>query len=181
LSGEVAITSDLAQNLRVATDWGLEVSLLSEVFRNASGKRISQVDLGVYSHKHQPVGAGREEGLQRMVSDVATTILRGLVETEGAEISEATIHAVTVVYTRLAQDSVRKYFVDSRANGLDYDRHAEELLVEKFSKIIGGAGERYLRDPYREQLPDFLRVYSAVPDFSERMSALAKPASGAAR
>jgi glucosyl-3-phosphoglycerate synthase len=35
LAGEFAITSDLAENIRIPADWGFEIGLLAEVYRNA--------------------------------------------------------------------------------------------------------------------------------------------------
>lgn len=174
LSGEFAITSDLALNVRVPTDWGLEVGLLGEVFRNASLKRIVQVDLGAYSHKHQPLGSSGSEGLLKMASDITTTILRTLTENEGVAFGDSDLLALRVLYRRLAQDSVRKYYVDATANGLAYDRHAEEMAIEGFARVIEEAGRGYLANPGREQLPDWLRVLSADGSVRERLAACAK-------
>ena len=55
LSGEIAIYSDLAMRLRIPCDWGFEVGLLAELYRNASNERICEVDLGFYDHKHKEV------------------------------------------------------------------------------------------------------------------------------
>jgi glucosyl-3-phosphoglycerate synthase len=161
LSGEFAMTTDLALNIRIPTDWGLEMGLLAEVYRNASPKRIAQVDLGLYSHKHKSVGAKPSEGLLRMTGDICTTVLRTLTEHEATEVSEATLLALRVMYTRIAQDYVRRYFVDAKMNGLTYDRHEEEAMIEAFAAIIESAGVRYLREPGKEQVPDWLRVRSA--------------------
>src|SRR3972149_1505418 len=54
LSGEFSMITDLARINRIPWDWGLEVGVLSEVFRNCSLRRICQVDLtDNYEHKHQ--------------------------------------------------------------------------------------------------------------------------------
>ena len=42
LAGEFAFTTDLAMNLRIPSDWGLEVGLLSEVYRQVAISRIAQ-------------------------------------------------------------------------------------------------------------------------------------------
>ena len=142
LSGEFALTTDLAMNIRIPTDWGLEMGLLAEVYRNTSLKRIAQVDLGVYSHKHQAVGGKPSEGLQRMAGDIASSVLRTLTENEAVEVSGATLLTLRVLYTRNAQDYIRRYFVDARMNGLGYDRHQEEAMIEVFARIIVDAGPR---------------------------------------
>ena len=41
----------LAMNLRIPCDWGLEIGLLSEVYRNVRTSKIAQVDLGLFSHE----------------------------------------------------------------------------------------------------------------------------------
>lgn len=174
LSGEFAITSDLALNVRVPTDWGLEVGLLAEVYRNASLKRVCQVDLGAYSHKHQPLGASSAEGLLKMATDVTMTILRTITENEGSALRESELLALRVLYRRIAQDSVRKYYVDATANGLAYDRHGEEMAIDAFSRTIEDAGRAYSSSPGREQLPDWLRVISADASVRERLAACAK-------
>ncbi len=169
LSGEMAMTSDLAETIRVPTDWGLEIGILSEVYRNASLKRIAQTDLGVYSHKHKPVGGKSNEGLLRMVSDITTTIYRSATETEGTVFAEAHFTALRVLYRRLAQDSVRKYHMDCLMNGLRYDRHKEEGTIDQFSAIIEKAGATYIGSPGKEQIPDWLRVNHADPGLRARI------------
>lgn len=82
LSGEFALTSDLALNTRIPADWGLEVGLLAEVYRNVARKRIAQVDLGIFEHKHQALGSSTEQGLQKMCRDIFKSVLRTLTETE---------------------------------------------------------------------------------------------------
>jgi glucosyl-3-phosphoglycerate synthase len=54
LSGEFALISPLARSIRISPTWGLEVSLLSEVYQRASTNRICQVEITEsYEHKHQ--------------------------------------------------------------------------------------------------------------------------------
>jgi len=173
LSGEFALTSDLARNLRVPTDWGLELGVLAEVYRNTAQKRICQVDLGVYSHKHKDVGRNADEGLQRMVRDLAVTVLRSLTENEATTLSEASLLALRVVYRRTAQDYVRRYFVDAEYNGLAYDRHDEESTIEAFVHALERAEADYLQAPSAALIPDWLRILSA----EERLPATLKEAS----
>lgn len=64
LSGEIAVTAALARRLRVAPDWGLEVSTLHEVWQQVPVTRICQVDLtDCYDHKHQVLSAGTARGV----------------------------------------------------------------------------------------------------------------------
>ena len=46
--------ADLARVNHIPSDWGLEVGVLDEVFRNCARSRICQVDIADnYDHKHQ--------------------------------------------------------------------------------------------------------------------------------
>jgi glucosyl-3-phosphoglycerate synthase len=164
LSGEMAMTSDLARNLRMPTDWGLELGLLGEVYRNTSYKRICQVDLGLYSHKHKSVGGSPGEGLQRMVTEVATTILRLLAFNEGVTLPADTLTTLRACYRREAQDAIRRYHADSLVNTLRYERHEEEMVAERFENLIGEAGRVFAESPLREQISEWLRTMSAWHD-----------------
>ncbi len=54
LSGEFAFIRTLARGIRISPTWGLEVSMLSEVYQNTSFNRICQVEvMDTYEHKHQ--------------------------------------------------------------------------------------------------------------------------------
>ena len=80
LAGEFAVTSRLARSNRIPSDWGLEVGTLAEVYRNASQKRVCQVDLGrLYEHKHQPLSLeDPKRGLMKMVGDILASVVRTL-------------------------------------------------------------------------------------------------------
>lgn len=167
LSGEFGITADLALNIRIPGDWGLEIGLLSEVYKNAALKRISQIDLGFYEHKHRSISD--EDGILKMVRDITITILRNLVEVEGNEINEAFLQSLRVIYTRTAQDRIRQYHADALCNSLNYSRHSEECMVEQFSNIVYASGIEYINNPTSLLLPDWKRAISAMPDIRERL------------
>ena len=169
LSGEMAITSDLARNIRIPTDWGLEVGILGEVYRSTASKRVCQVDLGRYSHKHSPIGANRTEGLQRMAFDIATSVYRLLAASEGQHITADLLPTLQVAYRREAQDAIRKYAADALANGLTYDRHNEEVFVERLDPIIREAGDQFRAEPSKDLIGEWLRAISADPDAPERL------------
>jgi glucosyl-3-phosphoglycerate synthase len=163
LSGEMALTSDLASNLRVPTDWGLELGVLGEVYRNASPKRVCQVDLGLYSHKHKEVGGDPTEGLQRMVMDLGTTVYRLLAASEGVHVTPEMLTALRVTYRREAQDAIRKYHADALVNALGYDRHEEEVVVERFEHLVAASGHQFLQTPFSDQISEWVRAISADP------------------
>lgn len=169
LSGEFALTSDLALNTRIPADWGLEVGLLAEVYRNVARKRIAQVDLGIFEHKHQAIGTSSDRGLQKMCRDILKSVLRTLTETEQVAVSRDHIRALGVKFRREAQNLTRQYFVDARFNGIEYDRHKEEVTLEQFEKLILQAGEDYLNDAAGTQIPDWTRALAVMPDLREQL------------
>ncbi len=169
LSGEFALTNDLALNTRIPGNWGLEIGLLGEVYRNVAEKRIAQVDLGVFDHKHQPIGQSSNEGLRKMCRDIFRSILRTLTETERVIISMEHIHALRIKFRREAQDFSRQYFVDARFNNLNYDRHQEEVIVEVFEQVIAETGELFFENPAGAQIPDWTRALAAMPALREQL------------
>jgi glucosyl-3-phosphoglycerate synthase len=166
LSGEIAIFSDLALNLRIPSDWGFEIGTLAELFRNASYKRICEVDLGFYDHKHKEM---TKEALLKTAEDSLITLLRTLTETDGIDVSEPFLLSLQVMYKRMAQDRIRQYHADAACNDLDFNRNEEEANVDLLSKVIISAGNRYLSNPSKTQLPDWLRIISAMPNIRERL------------
>ncbi|MEB3290818.1 MAG: glucosyl-3-phosphoglycerate synthase [Leptolyngbya sp.] len=169
LSGEFALTSDLALNTRIPGNWGLEVGLLAEVYRNVALKRVAQVDLGIFEHKHQALGPSTDSGLQKMCRDILQSILRTLTETEQVVIGPDHIRSLRIKFRCEAQNLARQYFVDARFNHLDYDRHQEEVIVETFEQVIVSAGQQYLHDPTGTQIPDWTRALAVIPDLREQL------------
>ena len=51
-------------------------------------------------------------------------------------------------------------------NGLHFDQHYEELMVETFTTGLRAAGLAFVRDPMRRPLiPNWHRVIAAFPEF----------------
>jgi glucosyl-3-phosphoglycerate synthase len=90
LAGEFAMVRDLAWINRIPGDWGLEVGVLAEVYRNCALRRICQADIAdTYDHKHQVLSADDETaGLLKMCVDIAKSLFRNLAS-EGVVLSEA--------------------------------------------------------------------------------------------
>jgi glucosyl-3-phosphoglycerate synthase len=171
LAGECAMTTDIARSTRIPADWGLEVGMLAEVYRNCSLKRICQVELVEnYEHKHRDLSVDDpNQGLHKMVVDIASSLIRNLASF-GVEFDAGFLNTLTVAYVRLAQDAVARYSDDAALNGLDFDRHAEELAVETFSRALRAAGLSFVRDPLgAPQIPNWNRVTSALPDFLQAL------------
>jgi glucosyl-3-phosphoglycerate synthase len=174
LAGEMAMDLDVARHIRVPSDWGLEVGLLAEVYRNLSLKQICQVDVaGRYDHKHQALSADDPEaGLMRMVRDITSTILRTLAS-QGTEVSRGVLQSLESAYVRLAQDYVERYAFDAAINGFPYDRHQEERAVEAFAGALVSAGEHYLDNRlYSPLLPNWNRMVAALPEVIDWLEVL---------
>jgi glucosyl-3-phosphoglycerate synthase len=166
LAGELAVYSDLATHLRVPNDWGLELGLLAELYRNSAYRRICEVDLGIYDHRHKQVSA---DALLKTAEDGFVTLLRTLTEMENIEVSEPFLVSLQVAYRRLAQDKIRQYHADAICNNLDFNRHEEEVHVDLLCNVILSAGRKYLENPLKAQLPDWLRAVAAIPNIRERL------------
>ncbi len=172
LAGEFAITPALARQVRIPNDWGLEIGLLAEVFRNAAIHRVCQVELcDNYDHKHQELSAGDpRRGLHRMVIDIATSLFRNLASV-GVQFDSGFLNTLGAAYLRQAQDTVGKYANEARINGLRFDQHDEEAMVETFATGLRAAGLSFVRDPMRAPLiPNWHRVSAALPDFLSDLS-----------
>jgi len=170
LAGEFAFTRDLGMNLRIPCDWGLEIGLLSEVYRNVRLSRIAQVDLGIFDHKHKDVGTNPQEGLQRMCKEILSSVLRGLMEHQAETLTNSQISTLEVLYKRVGQDRVKQYGLDSFVNGIPYDRHEEELSVQKFSKILKPSTASFLDNPVTQQLPSWSRVLSCESNLQDDLA-----------
>jgi glucosyl-3-phosphoglycerate synthase len=171
LAGEFSMITDLARINRIPWDWGLEVGVLSEVFRNCSLRRICQVDLADnYEHKHQELSSDDpNKGLLRMSADIAKNLFRNLAS-EGIDLSESLLKTLKATYLRTAQETITKYHDDAAVNGLDFDRHEEGVAVDTFSKGIELASKAFVEDSLSTPLiPNWSRVTSAIPDFLERL------------
>ena len=167
LAGEFAFTKDLAMNLRIPCDWGLEIGLLTEVYRNVRTSKIAQVDLGLFDHKHKSIGSSSKEGLQRMCTEILSSVLRGLMEHQAQTLTNTQLSTLEVLYKRVGEDRVKQFGLDSAVNQIPYDRHEEELSVQKFAKLLRPATENFLKSPATQQLPSWSRVLSCEERLQE--------------
>ncbi|OHV09743.1 glycosyl transferase [Kushneria phosphatilytica] len=171
LSGEFAMRTDVLGGIRIPSDWGLEIGVLSEVYRNHSFKQLCQVDIADhYDHKHQPLSPDdATNGLYRMSLDIAKALYRKLA-TLGVTLSEESFRTLKATYYRTALDMIENYYHDAMMNGLVVDRHSEEQAVELFAQTIMEAGTTFLESPRDKPfIPSWGRVQSAFPDMLERM------------
>jgi glucosyl-3-phosphoglycerate synthase len=173
LSGEFAMIASLAMGIRISPTWGLEVSLLSEIYQRASVNRICQVEItDYYEHKHQVLRKKKPgKGLIRMACDIAKTLFRVLSQ-DGVVLSDAFFRTLLTAYIQEARIAIEKYHALSLINGLIYDRHTEIEAVEAFVDSLRCAVSEFVEDPVGvPMLPAWARVSAAIPDFQDRLSA----------
>ena len=156
----------MLSDIRIPSDWGLEIGVLSEVYRNYNNNKLCQVDIAQhYDHKHQDLSADNPDaGLSKMSIDIAKAIFRKLA-TQGVVFSSGTFRTLKATYFRRALDFVETYKNDAIINGLELDIHKEEKTVELFAGNIMSAGEIFLERPMDTPfIPSWSRVQSAIPD-----------------
>jgi glucosyl-3-phosphoglycerate synthase len=169
LAGEFAMDINLARVNRIPADWGLEVGVLAEVFRNCAVSRTCQVDLADnYEHKHQALSSDdSSKGLTGMAVDIAKSLFRTLAA-EGLPFTADHFRSLEVRYVRTAEDTIARYYADAMLNGLKFDRHAEEMAVAAFAKALRKAAAEFIEDPTGLPLiPNWNRVLAAIPEFFE--------------
>ena len=172
LAGEFSFRKDVLSDIRIPSDWGLEIGVLSEVYRNYSTNRLCQVDIAdMYDHKHQDLSPGDDSaGLSKMSIDIAKALFRKLA-TQGKTFNTETFRSIKASYFRIALDLIETYHNDAVMNGLSLDIHGEEKAVEMFARNIMKAGETFLEHPMETPfIPSWNRVISAMPDVLERLA-----------
>ena len=165
LAGEFSFRKDVLKDIRIPSDWGLEIGVLSEMYRNYSSNHICQVDIAsTYDHKHQDLSLENSEaGLSKMSIDISKAFIRKLA-TQGETFSPEKIRTLKATYYRIALDYVETYRNDAIMNGLTLDLHTEEKAVEMFAQNILTAGNDFLEQPMDTPfMPSWDRVISAVP------------------
>ena len=171
LAGEFSFRRNILPELRISSDWGIEIAILSEMQRNYSSNNICQVELADnYDHKHQILSIkDSSKGLSKMSIDIIKTLVRKLA-TQGYSFSKETFRSIKATYYRSALDLIDIYRSDAQMNGLKFDSHNEEKTVELFALNIMKAGESFFENPMDTPfIPTWSRVKSAIPDFLERL------------
>ena len=171
LAGEFSFRRNLMADMRIPCDWGIEIGILSEMYRNQASNRICQVDLAdTYDHKHQDLSIDDQtKGLSKMSIDIIKTLIKKLA-TQGNSFSLETFRSIKATYYRTALDLIDIYRRDALMNGLKYDSHMEEKAVELFALNIMKAGESFFENPMDTPfIPTWSRVNSAIPNFMNRL------------
>jgi len=173
LSGEFTVKRDLAEQMRLPCDWGLEIVTLFEALRHRAPGRLCQVEIAErYDHKHQEISAeDPSQGLNRMARDVIKHLLRTLAAA-GVNLSPGLLMSLLAAYQRQAEDAVSDSYAVAVVNHLKYDRHGEEQSVHVFTEALRAAIDEFLADPLGPPLvPNWSRVWAGVPDASARLLA----------
>lgn len=169
LAGEMAFKTDVVFDLKIPSNWGLELGVLSEIHRNHATNRICQIDIADnYDHKHQTISFDdHSAGLSKMSLDISKAFFRKLAA-NGEVFTPEKIRTIKASYYRIALDLIQMYADDATMNGLTLDRHTEELSIELFAKNIMLAGDEFFEKPMETPfMPSWNRVVSAIPDIFE--------------
>ncbi|MEO1321374.1 MAG: glycosyl transferase [Pseudomonadota bacterium] len=172
LSGEFAMQTSLLKDIRVPSDWGLEIGVLSEAYRNLNSRKICQVELADnYDHKHQPLSeSDANAGLSRMSRDISKALFRKLA-IRGIVFHKTTFRTLKATYYRTALDLIDAYDAVATMNGLVLDRHKEERAVELFASNIVEAGTQFLETPMETPLiPNWTRIEAADSEIIQEIS-----------
>jgi glucosyl-3-phosphoglycerate synthase len=175
LSGEFAMRTNILPDLRIPSDWGLEIGVLSEAWRNLAPKAVCQVEIAdTYDHKHQALSPeDAATGLNRMSTDICKAIFRKLAA-DGTIFTTNVFRTLKATYYRSALDLLDAYYSDAQMNGLSVDRHSEEASIELFAENIMRAGQTFLDNPHETPfIATWNRVHAADPEFLRDMQAAA--------
>lgn len=171
LAGEFSMHVDVLKTIRIPSDWGIEVGILSEVLRTNAICQICQVDIADrYDHKHQQLSREQPaKGLSKMSIEITKAIFVKLAS-YGIKFSKGLFRSIKATYFRTALEQVEQYYADAVINGLIVDRHLEEATVDLFSRNIYEAGLEFLANPMQTpSVPSWNRVMSAFPDVQEQI------------
>ena len=172
LAGEFSFRRDVLNDIRIPSDWGLEIGVLSEMYRNYATNRLCQVDIAEnYDHKHQQLSLDDDNGgLSKMSIDIVKAIFRKLA-TQGVTFSHEAFRSIKATYYRMALDVIENCHNDAIMNGLTLDIHEEEKAVEMFAQNIIKAGDVFFNKPLeRPFIPSWNRVVSALPDIFDQLT-----------
>lgn len=171
LAGEFSFRRSVIPDIRMPSDWGLEMGTLSEMYRNYSPNKLCQVDIAeIYDHKHQDISLTHQDrGLSKMSIDICKLVFRKM-SVMGTVFNKEVFRSVKAAYFRNALDYIERYKNDAIINGLNLDVHTEEKAVELFAENIIEAGQKFLDAPMEKPfIPSWSRIRSAIPDVFERL------------
>jgi len=170
LAGEFSFTEQLAREINIAYDWGLEVATLSEVYNRVIPRKIAQIDLVPnYEHKHQDISTeDASKGLHRMVVDIAKFYFTYM-RSHGVAMDDAFVDMMLHTYYDNALKFIKAYSDDADVNDLIYDRYQEELTVRHFRAFLWTAWEQSKGPHEAKLLPSWNRVNYSLPEISDQL------------
>jgi glucosyl-3-phosphoglycerate synthase len=172
LAGEFAMFTSLAREMQFPSDWGIEVGILSEVYRLVRVPRICQVELtGRYDHKHQQLGTENQPGLQKMVADIARTFF-AQISAQGTVLSYEFFRALKLTYITHARNAVVVYEALAEMHDLTaYDLHRELTTVETFAHALDQAFDDFHQYLFGSPLiPEWRRIEVALDGIMEELT-----------
>ena len=172
LAGEFAMFTSLAREMQFPSDWGIEVGILSEVYRLVRVPRICQVELtGRYDHKHQQLGTENQPGLQKMVADIARTFF-AQISAQGTVLSYEFFRALKLTYITHARSAVFVYEALAEMHDLTaYDLHRELTAVETFAHALDRAFDDFHQYLFGSPLiPEWRRIEVALDGIMEELT-----------
>jgi glucosyl-3-phosphoglycerate synthase len=99
---------------------------------------------------------------------------------EGLAFTRDHFRSLEVRYVRMAEDTISRYHADAMINGLEFDRHAEEMAVAAFARSLREATMEFIEAPLGlPLLPNWNRVVSALPHFFDALLRAVGPESRA--
>lgn len=174
LAGECALRLSAARRLHLPCDWGMEIGVLTELFRDHSTRHICQVDIAAaYDHKHRPLpsAAGGDDCLGRMSRDIVAGLFRGLAA-QGQVFDLPLVHGLVDAYRRIALDLLDSHAADAVLNGLRVDRGGETRAVAFFAACLLEAGRDFVQENrLPPPAPTWDEVSLRVPDALARLAA----------
>ncbi len=165
LSGEISLTTRLAQGINIAYDWGLEVSTLSEVYGRLVPRKIAQIDLACnYEHKHKDLSPENSGGgLHRMVVDISKFYL-SYIRSHGVPLDDSFVEMVGETYYQNALRFVKIYSDDAEVNDLVFDRYEEELAARHFRGFLTEGWEELAQASGEPVLASWNRIFYSMSD-----------------
>jgi len=139
LSGEVAATRMVHEELEYPVDYGVEVMTLAQIVRKLAPERIGETDIEIFQHWSQP-----EEKTEGMVYQVARGIFSSLTS---EELNAIDLKTLIEEYVKEAKEVLKKWretivpFIEeiSEELGMIYlkiPEEKEEMRIKRYTEII---------------------------------------------
>jgi glucosyl-3-phosphoglycerate synthase len=178
LSGEFAADTAALTQFNLPGGWGLEVSMLCEVFRHLPGEVQCQVDLGFhFEHRHrnlthEQVGVN-EPGLITAAADVARCLAWQVLRESETRSAQSLMAHIIERYRPRAAEWLQRYEHVALLNGLNHDLDEEQAAVAAFGRaldqLLHQIGTDGLRVPAMRDTP--ARTLAAIPGLAEEIVA----------